>query len=165
MKKIIISAFFVAFVLVTNAQSYNAAIGLRGGPSAGITGKFFLSESAALEGILATRWGGFNITGLYEVHNKVFNQRTGSGGFDSNRLLWYYGVGGHIGFWNGNTIHPWFKDDRSYTVIGIDGIIGLEYTLKDFPLNFSVDYKPSFNLIGYSGFWGDEGAFSIRYTF
>ena len=49
--------------------------------------------------------------------------------------------------------------------IGIDGIIGIEYNIEPIPFNISLDWKPGLNLIGYTGFWGDELAFSIRYIF
>ena len=78
-------------------------------------------------------------------------------------MNWYAGFGAHIGFWDGNNTR--WGDDRSYTVIGLDGILGLEYNFTEIPVNFSIDWKPSFNLVGYSGFWGDGGALSIRYIF
>jgi hypothetical protein len=53
----------------------------------------------------------------------------------------------------------------NYTVIGIDGILGIEYNFEEVPINIGVDWKPAFNLTGYSGFWGDGGALSIRYIF
>ena len=56
----------------------------------------------------------------------------------------------------------------SYThlsVIGIDGILGMEYNIQEIPFNISLDWKPAFNLIGYTGFWGDEIALSIRFIF
>ncbi len=50
-------------------------------------------------------------------------------------------------------------------VIGIDGILGLEYTFDEIPLNLSLDILPSLNLIGSSGWGGINGALSIRYVF
>lgn len=137
------------------AQDYTTGIGVRGGVANGITVKHFIGETAALEGIVASRWRGWNITGLYEKHARAFQVPT---------LNWYYGGGAHIGFWNGNHV-KWAKDDKDYTVIGIDGILGLEYTFKEVPFNISIDWKPSFNLSGYNGFWGDNGALSVRYVF
>jgi hypothetical protein len=67
----------------------------------------------------------------------------------------------HLGSFN----NGWFTDNTSHVVIGIDGIIGLEYLFKDVPFNASLDWKPGFNLIGYTGFWGDEVAVSVRYIF
>lgn len=154
MKKIILIVAIIVSSIALNAQSYKTGIGLRGGLSNGLTVKHFLSESNAIEGILSTRWKGFNITGLYEFEYSL----------PEEGLDWYWGVGGHVGFWDGRYGNPWFKDTRTYTVIGVDGIIGIEYTFASIPLNLSLDYKPAFNLVGYSGFWGDEFALSVRYT-
>jgi len=145
----------ICFVTFSNAQDYNTGIGLRGGLANGLTIKHFLGEKTAIEGILSSRWKGFNITGLYEIHKQAF---------DTERLNWYYGVGGHVGFWNGNDV-DWVNDNDDYIVIGIDGILGLEYNFKEIPINLSIDWKPAMNIIGYSGFWGDGGALSIRYIF
>ncbi|MDA3780992.1 MAG: hypothetical protein PF487_12345, partial [Bacteroidales bacterium] len=118
MKKFLTTTI-VMFCLVTlsNAQEYNTGIGFRGGFSNGLTVKHFMGEKNAIEGILTTRWQGFNITGLYEIHNRAF---------EVEGLNWYYGFGGHIGFWNGSDV-SWADDDASYSVIGVDGVLGLEY--------------------------------------
>ncbi len=137
------------------SQDYNTGIGLRGGFDNGITIKHFVSSKAALEGIIASRWRGLELTGLYEIHNRAF---------DTDRLNWYYGFGAHIGFWNGDN-RRWGTHGESYTVIGVDGILGLEYNFEEIPFNLSVDWKPAFNFYGYSGFWADGGALSIRYIF
>ena len=79
-------------------------------------------------------------------------------------LNWYYGGGAHIGFWNGNNV-KWGTAGTSYTVIGIDGILGIEYSFSEAPINIGIDWKPAINIIGYTGFWGDGGALSIRYIF
>jgi hypothetical protein len=156
MKKSLIS-LFVIFCVATlcYANDYSNAIGLRGGFYNGITVKHFIKDNVAVEGILASRWRGFEITGLYEIHKPAF---------DTERLHWYYGGGAHIGFWNGNYVN-WGTTNTSYVVVGIDGILGIEYNFAEFPVNISLDWKPAFNIIGYSGFWGDGGAFSIRYLF
>ncbi len=137
-------------------QNYSTGIGIRAGLSNGITLKHFVKNDAALEGIISFRWRGVNITGLYEVHKQIF---------DVSRLNFYYGAGAHIGFWRGYKKHPWFIDDEPYTVLGIDGILGLEYNFTEVPINVSIDWKPAINIIGYYGFWGDEGALSVRYIF
>jgi len=36
---------------------------------------------------------------------------------------------------------------------------------REVPFNISIDWKPAYNLWGYSGFWADGGALSIRYIF
>lgn len=155
MKKIVFA--FMCFLFIgagVNAQDYNTGIGIRGGLSNGLTVKHFLSSNTAVEGLLSTRWHGLNITGLYEIHATAF---------DTPRLNWYYGIGGHIGFFDGDRSDHF--DDGNYTVIGIDGIIGIEYNIEPIPFNISLDWKPGINLIGHSTHWFDEVAFSVRYIF
>jgi len=158
MKKILITLLIVfCSAALSNAQDYRTGVGLRGGFPSGLTVKHFTREKSALEFLLASRWRGFEITGLYEIHNQAFN---------TERLKWYYGLGGHVGFWNGDyTNKYWGEPGTNYTVVGIDGIIGLEYSFAEAPINLGIDWKPAFNFIGYSGFWADGGAFSIRYIF
>jgi len=157
MKKIFHTlALLITFTIALNAQDYNTGVGIRGGLSNGLTVKHFISSNTALEGLLSLRWKGAYIAGLYEIHAPAF---------DVPRLNWYYGFGGHLGFWNGYNDHRWFDDDKSYTVLGVDGIVGLEYNIEAIPFNVSLDWKPGFNVIGHFGFWGDELALSIRYIF
>ena len=152
MKKIFVGLLFV-FMLVpfAKAQTYSNALGLRGGLSSGITLKHSMGESNALEGILSVRDHGFTLTGLYEFQNPLD---------DVANLYWYYGFGAHAGLYD--------KDASSVgtgVIIGVDGIIGLEYNFDQVPLNIGLDYKPGFNLIGNTGFVGDEFALSLRFTF
>lgn len=144
----------ISIVTLANAQDYKTGIGFRAGLSQGLTVKHFMSRKAAFEGLFSTRWRGLEITGLYEIHNQAF---------DVSRLNWYYGFGAHIGFWDGN--RDWGVINRSYTVVGIDGILGIEYNFNEVPFNIGLDWKPSVNLSGYYGFRPDGGALSIRYIF
>ena len=158
MKKIFMLITVLTFTVSfsqAQVQDYNTSIGLRGGWDYGLTIKHFIENDTAFEGIIATKWKGYNITGLFEKHKNVF---------DLTSLNWYYGLGAHIGFWDGNNV-KWANDKESYKVIGVDGILGLELTIREIPVSISIDWKPAYNLIGYSGFWGDTGAFSVRYTF
>ncbi len=136
-----------------NAQ-YNKAIGFRGGLYNGVTFKTGMGNSQ-LELIGSTRWRGINLTALYEKPYPLA---------DVDGLYWFWGIGGHVGFWEGS-YNPWWDDNESYMVIGADGIIGIEYVFEEIPICISLDYKPALNFFGYTGFWGDNGALSIRYTF
>ena len=145
----------IFYFLTVQAQDYQTGIGLRAGFQQGLSVKNFVGDRSAFEGILSTRWRGFQVTGLFELH-RTFP--------DVDRLNWYYGFGAHVGFWNGE--YPsWGEPGTSYTIVGIDGILGMEYTFEEVPVNLSLDWKPAFNIIGYQGFWGDAGAFSVRYVF
>jgi hypothetical protein len=154
----LIATLLMCTFIPAKSHDYNTGIGVRGGFFNGLTIKHFISDNVALEGLFTTRWGGFGVTGLYEIHKNAF---------DVPRLHWYYGLGGHVGFYDGRRTHKFWGDEdkRSYTVIGADFILGLEYNFQELPINLSVDWKPAFNFYGYSGFWFDDGAFSIRFIF
>jgi|SRR5690606_16620987 len=160
LKKAVVAVFVLLVMTIGKeamAQDYQTGVGLRAGVSNGLTVKHFLSDGAAIEGILHTRWRGLVITGLYEIHKDI-NELPG--------LRWFYGGGAHLGTWNGNRGNPSWKDNHNgYTVFGLDGIIGLDYKFDEAPINLSLDYKPAFNISNDIGFWGDEVALSIRFTF
>jgi hypothetical protein len=154
MKKLALLILLMGFSLHTDAQEYTNGIGFRGGLFNGITFKHFTNDNMALEGILSSRWRGFQITGLVEYHNDIT---------DVNNLKWFYGYGGHIGFYDGE-YYP-YGEEATYTNIGVDGIIGLEYVIPNAPISLGLDWKPYFNFVGYTGFIGDAGAISIRFLF
>ena len=154
MKKILLTSFlFIALTIALNAQDYRTSVGLRAGVPYGLTIKHFMSEENAFEGILASRWGGFVATGLYENEHW-----TG----EYPGLNWFWGFGAHLGFWD-NT--PYYRTTNMGAIIGADAILGLEYTFDEIPLNLSLDLLPSVNLVGTTGWNGINGALSIRYVF
>ena len=156
MKKYFITLIIVfSFLITSNAQDYRTSLGIRGGLPVGVTLKHFLNKSNAVEGILATRWGGFTLTGLYE-----FERWTG----EYPALNWYFGFGAHLGTWS-QGYNPRLDESYSGLVFGADGILGIEYTFDEIPLNLSLDILPSVNLVGYTGWGGINGALSIRYVF
>ena len=173
MKKIIF-AFLLCFGLgsfqaneLAAQKNYNSALGLRFGWAYGLSYKTFSAPQTAWEFILQSRsygspgsrrWGnGFNFTALYQHHGNIPNAKG---------LNWFVGIGGAVGVWRGYRGHRWFPEEgRSYTVFGVAAILGLEYSFPSAPFSISLDWKPVFNLTGYSGLWGDEGAFTLRYTF
>ena len=155
MKKTVLALFVLMTILqgTVSAQSnigsndYNTAIGVKFYPGA-LSVKHFITEKHALEG-LAYFWNrGTRITGLYEIHGDIEN----AGG-----LKWYIGPGAHVGFYNN-------KHYGGGTYIGLDGVIGLDYKVKSAPLNFSLDWQPSFEFGDGAGFSGNWGGFAIRYV-
>ena len=149
---IIFSLFVLGFSV--DAQDYRTSAGLRAGFPYGVTVKHFLNETNALEGILASSWGGFVVTGLYEnVH------WTG----EYPGLNWFWGFGAHLGFWG--TRSNFIDDPGVGSIVGADLVLGLEYTFDEIPLNLSLDVMPSVNLIGYTGWNGVQGGLSVRYVF
>lgn len=136
MKKVLLFSAILILVGTSKAQFYNHALGLRFNDYyAGITYKTFLSEKHALDFTLNAEFDqGFGLTGLYEIHEPT--------GF-VDRLNWYYGVGGHLSLWSGE-LAPW----GNYSVIGlgVDGVVGIEYSVENIPFAFSLDYIPSFSI-------------------
>lgn len=153
-----------SFTSSGSEDSYTTAIGLRGGFTSGLTIKHFIKSNAALEGILGTRWHGFNIAGLYELHK--------GNAFDVPELTWEYGGGLRIGSYPGR----WYYSDcddpldpdcngyysSSVIVIGLVGIGGLEYKFKEVPFTVSLDLMPYFDFVGWDGGFID-GSLSVRY--
>ncbi len=153
------------------ANGYTTAIGIRGGYTSGLSLKHFIKNEAALELILGSRWRGFSITGLYEIHK--------GGAFDVPELSWVYGIGARVGFYDGryyfnnrnrnNCNDPndpdcfaYYDENRPIVAFGIVGIGGLEYQFTDIPFTISVDIMPNIYLNYWSGNFID-GSMSIRY--
>jgi len=145
-----------------HAQEYDASIGVRAGLNPGITGKIFLARHSvfktmgAFEGIAAARFKGAAFTVLYEFHKEVF---------DTRGLYLYFGGGIHVAYWDSDEVF-WETDNLGLnTYAGIDGIIGLEYVVQDFPVTFGMDWKPTINIIRDTAGLIDDIAVSVRYYF
>ena len=152
-------ALLLSVTVAAKAQSgYSTGIGFRGGIASGLTVKHFIKSDAAIEGILSTnfRHRGTVITVLYEKHAQAFNAKG---------LLWYYGLGGHVGFHEGRHYydygHKHYQDN--VVALGVDGILGLEYYIRDIPFTIGADIKPYINIPSGGGFW--DSALHVRYVF
>lgn len=155
--------------LSTSTYYYNSAAGLRAGATSGFTFKHFTSNNIAFEGILSVQQRGFSITGMREKYTRAFA---------TPGLNWYYGLGGHIavfksGYYNnvlygdpGKNVHTYSYYSNDGMGLGIDGIIGLEYKIKEAPVALSFDLKPFFeiNTRGYALLSFDPGL-GIKITF
>lgn len=152
LRKLFIVATLVAIASTLKAQNYKTGIGARVGFFNGLTVKHFVNRNNAVEGILNFRWDGVIITGLYEWQYQLPNAQ----GFE-----YYLGVGGHIGFFDN---YEWDDDDDASTIVGLDLIIGLEYTFLQAPFTIGLDYKPAFNFIGDNHVWADGLALNLRFN-
>jgi hypothetical protein len=132
--------------LRVTAQDYRLAAGIRLSNSTptlsnSITGKYFITEKSAIEGIVS--FGNrFGIGGLLEIHQP----------FSVDGLSWFYGAGGYVGFQSGDTY------------LGPTGILGLDYKFANVPLNISLDWKPELDIIPAINFVPDAIALSVRFT-
>jgi len=155
MNRVFVSVIIFIFSFsALHAQEYKNAVGLRGGLPYGITCKHFTGSKTALEGIIATRWDGFSLTGLYEIHNPTR---------DYPNLRWYYGGGAQGGLWNGS--NPYVSSLTTTFSLGVTGVLGMEYTFDDIPVNLSIDWLPMINIIQNVYFDPVQIGIAIRYVF
>ncbi|HPA35140.1 MAG TPA: hypothetical protein PLA16_02165 [Chitinophagales bacterium] len=168
-KKYLTALSFILFAqaISLQAQEYNGAIGIRMGYGWGVSGKYFFnggrnSNGHALEALL--RYGyhgvvftqpGINATVLYEKHFPLGRTRNWS---------FIVGAGPGMGFGKKGNVRTF--------AFGVAPIIGVDVLIKRFPINFSVDYKPTFfvdKVLKTAGskfvFSYYELALSMRYAF
>ena len=131
--------------LQLQAQPYNHAGGIRAGYTSGITYKgFFLYSMNAVQIDAGYNNHGLNLSALYVLHREPFR---------NSRWLLYGGGGAFGGEW-----------DQEVSA-GLVAMGGIEYTVRELPLNFGFDWKPMVNL--YRLFETDflDFAVTIRYRF
>ncbi|ULQ50607.1 hypothetical protein [Flavihumibacter fluvii] len=154
MKSKIILLFVLVFGIIMNSRAQNSdrgytnAIGIKVWDGIGATYKYFLTEKGAIEVIAFFSNKGIRTTGLYEFHFPL--------GAEPG-LRWFIGPGAHLGFYNntqGNGVFP-----------GIDGILGVEYSFPNLPLNASIDWQPAVEFGNDRGFYGSWGGLAVRYIF
>ena len=132
---------------------YKKAIGFKLNPGA-ISYRSFYTRNKAVEGIGFISLDGFQLTILNEKFTPFAN---------AENLTWYMGYGGHFNLWSER--YKLNNPSKSAGVaVGIDGMLGLDYKLKNTPINLSVDIQPAFNFVGASYFDLGWGGIGIRYT-
>lgn len=153
MKWVVAMVIILGSSLTAHSQDYKTAIGLRLGGTSGVTIKHFYARTTAVEGIVGFFGNGMSVTGLIEKHTPAF---------DTRGMHLYYGGGAHVAFYNGRNYNNRFWRDTNYNyssemALGINGVLGLEYTIPNTPLAFSLDLKPflEFGSSGYFGFSPD----------
>jgi hypothetical protein len=149
-KKIYLISLALTLVLATwsadlKAQPYGHTVGIRAGYSSGISYKGFrLHRMGAIEGNILYNRHGFNLSALYEQHWEPFRDE---------KFLLYLGGGPFGGDW-----------DEEFSM-GLVAVAGIEYTIRDVPLNIGLDWRPMLNV--YRIFAADFLDFGvcIRYRF
>jgi hypothetical protein len=164
MKKVIFyTVIFVSFLLVSKrsaAQDYKTALGLKfGGYENGPSIKYFMLNSVALEGIIGIRNHGLVITGLYEFHQEAFG---------IPELKFYYGAGAHLGSIGAGRYQRFNGTNELYNkaqlLLGVDGVLGLEYRIPKSPLAISLDLNPRAELAT-GPFFDIAPGLGIKYVF
>jgi|APGre2960657423_1045063.scaffolds.fasta_scaffold01259_3 hypothetical protein len=154
----------ISFLLITylaNSQvsteqytsPYKKAIGIKLNPGA-LSYRSFYTRNKAVEAIGFISLDGFQLTILNEKYTPFAN---------AENLTWYIGYGGHFNLWSER--YKLNNPSKSAGVaVGVDGMLGLDYKLKNTPINLSVDIQPAFNFVGASYFDLGWGGIGIRYT-
>lgn len=138
MKKILLTSITIFIFALGTAKSqayYKYAVGVRAGYPSGLTGKIFINDADAVEGIAHFYFGsGLGGTVLFEHHLNLLKVPA---------LNIYFGGGLGVTSYNGavHNISP-------YTDLSITGVVGVEYTFEDFPINVSFDLMPGISLVG-----------------
>lgn len=144
------ACLFVAFsVNAQKGNTYKTGVGIKVYPT-GVTLRHFVKpESQAVEFVGYFWRKGTRITGLYEFFFDLGK---------SENFKWYIGPGAHVGLYS----------DKYYgggTAIGIDGVLGLDYKIKNAPLDISLDWQPSIEFGDFEGFASSWGGVGVRFTF
>lgn len=151
-KKLVLFLFAVASSAILVAQT-EKAIGVRFGAGGEISYQHPLGSSNRVELDLGLSQHSFGLSGIYHWVNDLSDWTEG--------MSWYYGPGATIGFSNTSPLYP-----TSSLALGVAGQIGLEYKFE-FPLQLSIDYRPTFYLMrsaGSGGYYTDI-CLSARYRF
>jgi hypothetical protein len=148
MKKI----FLIAFIIISipaYAQERGFGIGLIVGEPTGISLKTWTSSTTAIDGGMA--WSFHRETALHIHADYLWHS------FDliktQERIPVYYGVGGRIRFGN--------KVDSG---IGVRGVVGLNFFLKQAPIDFFLELAPILDLIPETSL-SMNGGIGVRYFF
>ena len=158
--KYIITFCLAMFLNFSFAQNiYKTAIGIKGGyPSYGsLNIKYRLNNLQSIEGsiggsAIGVSSSGVILEGMYEINSPL----------KENGLEWYYGGGAIIGLIKEVDLNAQNGMSNGF-LTGLKGIIGIEYTFEEFPLNLALDTGPVLlfsPLISFT--WG--GALAIRYS-
>lgn len=144
------------------SQQLDLQAGIRTGVSNGLTCRILTGPVSYTEGMLLSRNRGVQ---LYVLRGETVSvSKIPIEGF-SYSSAW----GGHVGF-TGST--SWrnenqFRSNIFMPVIGIDYYMALNFTLRNFPITFSVDYKPFVEIVPdrilRMNLW--DFGFTVRYQF
>jgi hypothetical protein len=150
---------------LVNAQNYTRDAGIRLGDYFSATYRQFIEEDEAVEGMLFFGRQGASITILKEYFQPTL-------GHISEYLYFQYGYGAHLGF---RYTDHYKVMNRTYALneyrftplLGINGLVGLEYRFPAFPFVVSVDLKPYFeySTIQIFSIYLQSAGISIKYKF
>lgn len=154
----------IALPFALSAQTFNKAIGIRGGLSSGFEYRFYTDDANSYKLLLATRNSGIQLHALKEFHEYDLFEF-------SDQLSLFYGLGAHIGYeqWDKRYVQnntTWYKK-RTALLAGIDIVVGLEYLFYEVPLAVGFEVKPYIDVLGRDFLEVElfDFAFTLKYHF
>jgi hypothetical protein len=141
MKRLLL-IFAVLFAGRVCAQNYTRDAGVRLGDFYSASYRQYSETDEAVEGLLFIGRHSITVTVLKEYFLPVFNHL-------SDNLWFQYGFGAHVGFRYSDSYRvlnrTYRLEKNTFTpLLGIDGLIGLEYRFPEFPFMVGIDMKPYF---------------------
>lgn len=141
-----------SFAQQDNVAPYKTSLGVKISSGVAASYKSFVTSKNAFEAQSTFFKQGIRLVGLYEFHFFTIQGAPGLG--------WYIGPGAHVGYWKKN-----YRDQYNSTAdIGIDGVLGLDYKIPNTPINLSLDWQPSYSILGTAGLSPQFGGIAIRYV-
>ncbi len=137
MKKVFLITIFILFGTVLVAQESGYGVGLIVGEPTGISGKYWLDETKAIDAGFAVGWFGvgtefsLHTDYLYHINNLTKGKY---------KLPFYYGFGVRMRFASNSPVK-----------FGIRGVAGVMMYLKKMPIDVFFEVAPSFRLLPTTG--------------
>lgn len=153
-KSVLLMTLVLGFMTLSNAQVNERSIGARFGWGGEFSFQEPLTSNTRAEidlGVYGFGNGSFVLTG---IHQWLFPQ--------NDNLNFYAGVGPQVG------AYYLSSDSGDHYGLGLAAALqgGIEYNFDELPLQISIDWRPSINIIPTTGAFGYQGlALGVRYRF
>lgn len=125
--------------VVTNSHaSRGLGVGLGGGSVSGLSAKYFLNNTFAVQGFAGFYFGLASILGADAMYQ--FKSLWSNSDFNLN---WEAGAGASSYIWNGGLYGG--------ATVSLNGVVGLSLQYRPVPLELTTDVRPTFILGDFSG--------------
>jgi hypothetical protein len=136
---------YIIILLCLSASAFSQyyapmEVGLRLGYSSGVTFRVNIEENLSYEAQLIYRDQGGMFTIFRQTHLEIGMDKNGNWEF-------IYGMGFHAGFYFTDSYKIFWKEiyygQNLFTpVLGVDGYIGIDYSLEGIPMTFGISFQP-----------------------
>jgi len=159
MKNLLLISFMVGSSILLYAQKYSTAFGIKGDystlnmASADLSLKHFFLGQNAFELNLGGGQRHFWLQALYHRNQTL-----------TSDLEWYWGAGPDVGYWRKGVN---VRGNATYSDgfwVGLNGVLGMEYTFDFIPINLALDTGPTLRLVPDVKF-GWMAGIAFRYGF